>query len=480
MFRHKKIILSTGIYLYVVLPCLIFVMGWLKWCWAVILGISLIFAVIRCIKEDPFDYASISFRNNRKQFIIAFFLICFWVYISGIGGLCYQNSDHEARTAIYRSLVEYSWPVISNDGERGLIYYIGYWLPSALIGKLFGFEAGYIFQSIWAVLGIFIVYYLICLWRNKVSIWPLIIFIFFSGLDYIGVWILSQPAMNLNLAEHLEWWAVDFQYSSMTTQLFWVFNQSVPAWVVIAMIFVNSSNKKNMLFLMGCIILTSTFPFVGLLPFVIYYLLKDFHLNSGYFRTIFSVQNIVGIFTVGLISVIYLLGNLSANSVGGDSVANTADTSALVLKYILFYILEFGVYAFFVYRDNKRNPIYYIVVIMLIICPFIKVGGAHDFCMRASIPSLFILMLMCISSLERMFVEGKKYIYFAFIFVLGVGAITPFNEIHRSVRETINLSTAGLEVTYPEWSIEEVLLSGANFSGDVASGLFYNYFARSK
>ncbi len=480
MLRYKKNLLSGGIYSYIALPCLIFAIGWLKWYWAIILGISIIIALVKCIKEDPFDYSNISFKKNGYKFLGAFFLICFWVYISGVGGLSYQNSDHEARTAIYRALVEYPWPVISQDGNRGLIYYIGYWLPSALIGKIFGFEAGYIFQAFWAILGIFIIYYLICLWLKQVSIWPLIILIFFSGMDYIGVWILSQPAMDLNLAEHLEWWAIDFQYSSMTTQLFWVFNQSIPAWVVITLIFVNSSNKRNMLFLMGCIILTSTFPFVGLLPFVIYYIFKDFHFDLKSISEIFTIQNIVGVFSIGIISVIYLLGNISANAVGNDNAAVNVDTSALLLKYLLFYILEFGIYAFFVYRYNRKNAIFYIALVTLFVCPFIKVGGAHDFCMRASIPSLFILMLLCMTSLKQMAAEQKKYMFYTFTVLLCIGAITPFNEIHRSLRQTINLSSEGISVTYPEWDIENVLLNGANFSGDISKGIFYNYFSKSR
>lgn len=39
---------------------------------------------------------------------------------------------------------------------RGLIYYIGYWLPAAVVGKVFGLTAGYYFQYVWAIIGIFI------------------------------------------------------------------------------------------------------------------------------------------------------------------------------------------------------------------------------------------------------------------------------------------------------------------------------------
>ena len=38
-------------------------------------------------------------------------------------------------------------------------------------------------------------------------------------------------------AEHIEWWSNAFQYSSMTTQLFWVPNHCLPAWIATALLY---------------------------------------------------------------------------------------------------------------------------------------------------------------------------------------------------------------------------------------------------
>lgn len=84
------------------------------------------------------------------------------------------------------------WPVTATftsdtgtDG-RGMVYYIGFWLPAAAIGKFFGIAAGYVAQYVWAVFGICVFYALICLWRKKVMVWPLFVIVFFSGLDVVG------------------------------------------------------------------------------------------------------------------------------------------------------------------------------------------------------------------------------------------------------------------------------------------------------
>ena len=74
--------------------------------------------------------------------------------------------------------------------------------------------------------------------------------------------------------------------------------------------------------------------------------------------------------------------------------------------------------------------------------------------------------------------EGKKFLLIAYCSVLLLGAITSFNEIHRSVKETFWRVTKGESVRYPEVDIEKQLLRYGNFSGEVSGNLFYEYFAK--
>ena len=58
----------------------------------------------------------------------------------------------------------------------------------------------------------------------------LLFLIFFSGMDILGALYSSRlPDLLAYDAMHLEWWTNDFQFSSLTTCLFWVFNQTVGA-----------------------------------------------------------------------------------------------------------------------------------------------------------------------------------------------------------------------------------------------------------
>lgn len=474
---RKEIYINTLIYLYLVLPTLIFVIGWLKWYWALIFGVLIAYACVRAFSDVTQDKLLL-LKTDIKIFIKALLLIALWVYLSGIGGWCYQNSDHGVRNVIFRALIQYDWPVVSYDGSRALIYYIGFWLPAACIGKVFGLEAGYTAQMVWAVLGIFIVYYLICVYRNKVDLLPVIFLIFFSGLDYVGTWILGEEGINLQLAAHLEWWAYDMQFTSTTSQLFWVFNQAIPAWVS-TMIIMTQKNCKNMLFILSLTMLTSTIPFVGLIPIVLYLYVERVKSDRSLWKEIFTFQNIVGVMVIGSCVFLYLIGNVSAGLIGRDNAEMVVnEPTARCLRYFLFFFLEFGVYLYFVCRYRERDSLVYLVTIVLIISPFIKVGYDHDFCMRASIPALIILMLMCIETMEKIQLDGKTILLAVYCAVLLLGAITPFNEIHRSIRETFWRTTNGESVRCQEGSIENGLLYSENFSGETEKNFFYKCFAK--
>ena len=476
--KKTTMFVSIFIYIYLALPTLIFMIGWLKWYWALMFGVTLAYACVKGFSDAIHEQCFLLKKTDVKIFIQALMLIFLWVYLSGIGGWCYQNSDHEGRSAIFRALVQYDWPVISYDGTRGLIYYIGFWLPAACVGKVWGLEAGHAVQVVWAVLGIFIVYYLICVYRKKVDLLPIVFLIFFSGLDYVGTWILGEEGIDLTLATHLEWWAYDMQFTSTTSQLFWVFNQAIPAWVS-TMLILTQKNGKNLLFILSLTMLTSTIPFVGLIPIVLYLYTKRVRADRSRWKEVFTFQNTAVVVLIGGCVFLYLIGNVSSGVVGRDNADLVVrEPAALCLKYLLFFFLEFGIYLYFICKYRKKDSMIYLITAILVICPFIMVGDNHDFCMRASVPALIILMLMCIETLEKIRLDGKKLLLAAYCAVLLLGAITPFNEIHRSVRETFWRVTNGESVRYPEFDIERELLRFGNFSGEVSGNLFYEYFAK--
>lgn len=525
-----SIILSLT-YIYLSLPICIFMIGWLKPFFSILFVILVGFYLFRiCLSMHRNSDSASSFvltRTSIVKLFIANLLIIVWVCLSGIGGVSFQTSDHYWRNTIFELLVNHAWPVcyevVSAEGTsvRELIYYIGFWMPAACVGKILGLHAGYIFQIIWACFGVFIAYYLICRKFKNVRLWYLLLFVLFSGLDVIGATLLKygipsymyydgQCIYSPLSSTHLEWWYT-FQFSSITTQLFWVFNQSLPAWLA-TLLLIQQRDNRYRIYILGCILLCSPFPFVGLLPFLVYWIVKR---QKG----LFSFENIVGGGTTGIVSFLFLRANSASQMHGTNTSAITFSFKYLIVAIaliiiggIIFYyvrfkfqkkliyltgvtlfvicllyainagwdfcmrvsvlgifiMLEAGVYYFLIFKYQKREPIYYISFIWLCICPLLTVGAGQDFCMRASVPALIILYIMVTDTIIQA-TKKRSYIHCALIcVVLLVGAITPLHEVYRSIRYTIDYRVSGTDILSQSAS-EDNVMNAENFSG-VRSG----------
>lgn len=543
--RNKGVLL-TIVYLYLALPMVIFLLGWCRWYIGVPIAILVIVALALAVKEHISDGYMIvkstpsEVKENDTSFVIpelstndiykllvVIVIILIWTGLAGIGGLMWQNGDHAWRNTIFDMMVNYEWPVMGDaltwefiTENRGLVYYTGFWLPAALVGKSVGLEAGYMAQYVWAVVGIVLFYCLVCTWRKKVEIWPLITFILFSGLDSLGVIFTQAGILDLFGMEHLEAWSVSFQYSSNTTLLFWVFNQAIPVWIAAMLIFIGEK-PRNIIFVLACTLLTSTFPFVGLIPFVIYFMIKrgNWNLEKCSFTALvkqevsnwLTVQNIAG-FAMIAVGGIYLIGT---RALGGYTenmpdkkillvvllvlaVVGVAAINAIVsrgnkviktmgkiisgivitifvvsmiekhagewqqtelyywINLTIFYFLEIGVYLVILKDKVKDKGLLKLTAVWMYIIPLIVVGVSCDFCMRASIPGLLIVWMWCVQALS----EGKKEaVTYLIIGTLVLGAITPIHEIKRTYVYTRN----GYEMQRVP---ENDVLNADNFSGN--------------
>ena len=473
-------------YGYILLPIIIFFLGWLKFWLAIPLCIALLIIFLRIIHNEQSELL-LSNRLSFQNLIPVIALILLWVYFSGIGGLVFQNKDHWWRNEIFNLLVTEDWPVIS--GDRGLIYYIGFWLPSAVIGKIFGLNAGYLFQILWAALGIFLVWYLMCNHLKRISVKPLLGLIFFSGLDIVGCLLLQVDFSSLEHFMHIEWWS-GFQFSSFTTQLFWVFNQAIYAWVL-TLLMMHQRSNHHIILIWSCGLLTCTLPFAGMLPFLIYQIVKNtyvkFHANrekpnAGWLNNIchlcrnselFTCENILGGGCIGIICFLYEIGNISANNSGNP----IHYTKGYLFLYVLFMLIEVGLYAFVIYPYQKQNALYWLCLIVLAVCPLIHIGSGQDFCMRASIPALLVFMLLFFDSWKKAKAERNHLIYVGCLVLFLLGAITPLCEIWRTTKNTVDMYHADQTIMAAPVSKNEIM-DYPNFSGDLEESFFFKYLGR--
>ena len=422
-------------YIYLFSSVLLFLIGNVRSIISIPLSILLLIALYKAIKNSPKMKVRL-FENKKIMIIIV--LIIGWVLLSGIGGFIWQNSwDHKFRNALFRDLVFHNWPVV--QGNRALCYYFGFWLPAAIFGKFFGLTAGYAFQVIWAIIGIFTAFGLMCQYLGKVKIRNLIIFALFSGLDIVLFLIFSKPTIMQTITTilngtHLEWATTYFQASSNTTALFWVYNQIIPFWLGM-MLLLLQKNNRSIAFIYALMLLYCPFPLVGLAPVMVYFVFrKQENINEkNIFKNIYkkiknvcTFENIVAIF-LALILALFFKSNLATNKINFLSIDKN-----ILFSFIMYFFFEYIIYLIFIYKNNKKDPILFILLITMAVYSFIKLGGGADFSMRTNFPLIFYIMLLVMSDLQNNNMNKLKKALL--ICILCIGAITPMTEFIRTLR----------------------------------------------
>lgn len=471
---------------YLILPILIFAFGWMKPILAGIFSLLVLWGSIQTLRH--FEYRKYTINRQKIFFIIIVIVIlAVWLLLSGIGEFGLQSGDFDGRNAIFHDLINHNWPVRYDYsvqpamqnlfGQSGaMVYYFLFWLPAALVGKFFGWQIANLFLFSWSFVGLLLVVYLISRKVGRASVWIVVAFIFFSGMDIIfaryfnggssvinrsePVGFLNSILMDILSTNQIEWWAnLLFQYSSITTQLYNVFNQAIPAWIVTLLI-LNQSQRKSHIFIYSLLVLFAPLPFIGLFPFVLqksispginwetWFANYNFEKQKirtqlvSFFKENLSFQNVIVGGIVMIISFTFLYSN-TGNHEYGFIWKFYPQIGNLVVLYITFCMVEFLILGLLIYKDNSDKGLLILTLILLLLVPIFKYGAWNDFSTRVSIPPLIILFVLMVKNIwlngsgihNLTFILRKSLI----ILILLVGSITPLHEIHRSVDVIITL-----------------------------------------
>lgn len=437
--------------LYIILPIVIFFFGWIKVYFALPFSAVVVYFGYCLYKQLSINIGRRIFtRKNLPFWIVSLICICIWVYFSGIGSFSFQNRDFWVRNPIYRDLCINDWPVIfdlslepayaqviTGTSKVAFSYYFTWWLPAALVAKCFTDieTAKNIALYIWTVLGCIIVLINIVHILGECKYRYLFILIFFSGLDVVGYLICGNA---FSLVEHMEWWpGFMIQYTSNTAQLYWVFNQSIPIWIITGLLLQLRDNK----YIGGlCAMMFAYSPWatIGVFPFAF----------IGSFRekekicNAFNVSNIliVAVLAIGY-GLFYISASGSSGGIGTTLSYYRNDLFRFICIYVLFVFLECGAYLILSFKENKNDMYYYVVTAELLLFPLVWMRDGN-FTMRASIPALFILMIYVMKTISN---SNAKYLKTILAFSLLIGSCTAFNEINRSLINTIKYNIRGNE-----------------------------------
>ncbi len=450
-------------YLLLLLPASFFIIGWIR-PWIAIPATALLLAAWVLILLHARKTQTDVYEIKIRTIVLIGVVLLLWCYLAGLGGFFYQSDDHHYRNAIFRDLVSFRWPVVYEKTGESLVYYIGFWLVPASIGKLanlfFSFDTAWAVANValllWSFLNLYFVFLLILVFtkadsKKKIAL-ALMVFVFFSGMDIIGM-LRALYFDVTKIPNHIEWWAGFYQYSSNTTQLFWVYNQSIPVWLATAL-FVNEKSVRNYVFLCLVLLISSSFPAVGLMILLlgtgVYKLTLSIRSKqvSGLLKEAFSIQNIIAVVVLLPIFYLYYKTNqtVEGNSFQLNLYAKEFGWVIAILRYAFFCLLEFGLLSIVLYKENRNNILYWIAVVSLCCIGAFSLGASTDFAMRASIPALLVLMMLTIRALNgsiqlKMF-DGKRYfcirkIGLEIAIFLIIGTATPMVEYCRAFNAVI-------------------------------------------
>ncbi|MEQ8155169.1 MAG: hypothetical protein ABRQ25_09850 [Clostridiaceae bacterium] len=201
---------------------------------------------------------------------------------------------------------------------------------------------------------------------------------------------------------------------------------------------------------------------------------------SELFKQIISMPNIFAAVTILPVYYLYCSTN-TATSNNGFKLNNLS-----VAVYYIFIVIEFLMYVVLIMRSSYKKQFFLFSVAGLFITPLFTLGDSQDFCMRASIPFLFILMIYIIDYLlGNVSFCGKGILKLdiasvMLIIFLALGAATPLTEFRQSHVQIVQSISNGTSFFADKFgTLGDANMVRDNFVTMHASDkFFYRYLAK--
>lgn len=383
-----------ALYFYLTLPVFLFFIFWYQPYFSLPLCALLILPFFVAFKTQDilaFD------RMDLKNLLISLGLIVFIVLASGVAadfGFGFQFGDYAKHNAVLKDLITHEWPVTyaQDSNYPGLfVYYIGYYLPAAVVGKGTNFFYAMAFQTLWNVIGmVFMALLLFHLFQKKS--WKIVfLFFFLSGLDIVGYLLLrsSMPG-NTNLERFLPDIPL-LSYNWPLGAIFWVPQHAFPALLVPLVMMDNQKRgSSDFLWFLPASLCFSPFVLIGLLPFAAY----------GFFAALRREKPLIPLRNALISGVLCIFVGmfflLNQNQGELTLVFKASRIFELWPQLVLFALLEFGFFFLVMGKRTLRQPIAILTLAVLIFFMFPSYGIWNDLGMRATLPAITFVLLLVI------------------------------------------------------------------------------------
>jgi hypothetical protein len=453
--RRLLSLLST---VYLFIPFFFFAAGWLRMPWAVALILAGA-AVLAVAARDAFTAIERPDASFWRAALPALFLLLGWVLLSGAGGFGYQNDDYISKNALLKDLLQQPWPITAQVDGRSLpvVYYFGYYLPAAAVGKWLGWAAANIFLFGWTLAGVLLAWGwfldaagLQAPFRARRIFLLTLFFCLAGGLDVLGYYRLTVHAFDP--FARLDRWAGVFEYSSQSTLLFWVPQHALAGWVLAGMLFHAARRPAQAGLLLAALsasVLVSPFSVAGIAPLLA--VVFALQLAGGKWRELASRQNLLPAvlsLPVGAVCLAFLLSNRYGFPRG--FLWEFVEPREVPLRLGSFLLLEFGLLALCLpalLAADRGKPLAAIGLekqeaalliaspVLLALLPLYSMGYFNDFVMRVSIPALFLWWALAGRIVMRLRPRAglQRALYVVCLVVLVLGSAASLGEVARSV-----------------------------------------------
>ncbi len=429
-------LLRRATLVFLALPVLIFLGGWLRLPLAVGAGALWIVAAWRLAVDDPRDRDESPALSWPLLAAVAG-LAAVVTFLSGAGGWGAGDDDWLKHDTILRDLLTRPWPVTyeSGHGPILLVYYTGFYLPAALLGKLSGGSWAVASQAL--ALTMFTGTTLAGAWlavlgkrAGRRGGWiALAVFGGFSGLDLLGKALVNRwNGLPVNFGDwsDIEWWAQFAQYPSNAASLFWAPQHALGGWLPLALALDDWFRGDNTLARRGAWTLAaaavwSPLAAVGLLPLVGAMIGWRAWPAKGLradWRSLLTLENAAGIMAGGLFA-LYLCARFQPYPLPAEFVVKPGftpmplldvDHLPMPLLYVLFVGIEFAglsaaLWWFLAGRSEDDAPgerfLLLVATATLLVLPTLRYGYANDLVMRGGGPALFLLQALLVRMFAR-------------------------------------------------------------------------------
>lgn len=389
-----------------ILPVILWLLGWVMWWLALPISAGLVWGVVACFRHLPRD-GTLAVRLTRGHVGIGLLVVLacgLFVFMGGYGGWFEQHIDFWLRNAFYGNLMSYDWPLVLPNGNWVAYHFAG-WLPAALACKLVGIEWGDYVMWCWNWL-VLSVALLIAVHHVRRKWWLLLVLFFFWQYEPMALCkqlctiagLLSEQCFYDGYAPIF----ISPQIAINTTN-------HHGALTILALVLTLCTQGITLrgLALVGCgLAVVNPMAAVAWLPFALLRVWQSVRVGCRVIRVkslarqVLSVEVLCGV-------VVALLGGAYFSTAPQDELFMIVSTWCIPVQlweyaiFVLPIVFVLGVSCLWCLPAQRRNAMFYLALVLVVVSASLHVGVMrNEWTLKASVVPLTVLWILAVQSLD--------------------------------------------------------------------------------